>query len=182
MFLGMANQIFILDPSDKTSLTVKPIKFAELGLKERADLEEWIKVNPDILGTRILIIKDEYEGFEKSDKRLDLLAIDDRGKVVIVELKRDAAGSLADLQAIRYAAFCSTLTFEQVVDLLAEYTKVSGEAAKQKIQEFVADAPPSLLDANGEFSKLDNKPRIILALVVLMIPVRLALACERLLI
>ena len=158
----MANQIFILDPSDKTPQAVTPLTFAGLGLKERADLEEWIKVNPDILGTKLLVIKDEYDRFEKSDKRLDLLALDDLGKLVIIELKRDAAGSLADLQAVRYAAFCSTLTLSEVVDLLAEYAEISVESAKQRVQEFVTNAPTELL-VNGEFAKLDNKPRIILA-------------------
>jgi hypothetical protein len=73
--------------------------------------------------------------------------------LAIIELKRDAAGSLADLQAIRYAAFCSTLTFSQVNRLRADYAKTSIENAKIEFQGFLEDP---------DFSKLDNQPRIIL--------------------
>ena len=101
----------------------------------------------------LLLITSEYDRFEKSDKRLDLLALDKAGKLVIVELKRDVAGSLADLQAIRYAAFCSTMTLDDVVSLYAEFVKKDEEAARQTIVEFVDDA---------SFSELDEQPRIIL--------------------
>jgi hypothetical protein len=130
------------------------VSFAELGVKERQHLEEWIKKNPAILGSDdLLLIASEYDRFDKSGKRLDLLALDRDGKLVIIELKRDAAKSLADLQAIRYAAFCSTLTFEDVVSLYSQFADFTAEKASETIQEFVK---------KPEF-KLDNKPRIILA-------------------
>jgi Domain of unknown function (DUF4268) len=91
--------------------------------------------------------------FDKSAKRLDLLALDRDGKLVIIELKRDAAKSLADLQAIRYAAFCSTLTFENIVNLYSQFAHLNAEHARQGIQKFLG---------KPDF-ELDNKPRIILA-------------------
>jgi hypothetical protein len=101
------------------------------------------------------VVTSEFDRFDKSGKRLDLLALDDGGKLVIIELKLDAAGSLADLQAIRYAAFCSTMKFEKVVSLYAQFRKKDGiEEARQAILEFLGDP---------EFKELDNKPRIILA-------------------
>jgi len=55
---------------------------------------------------------------------------------------------------IRYAAFCSTLTFEAAVELRAKFAGVSVDAARQEIREFVEDPG---------FSTLDKKPRMILA-------------------
>src|SRR5574337_296738 len=150
----MGNEIILVDPQTGKPQTTKPVSFAELGVRERRDLEEWIKTNTDILGSRLLIITTEYDKFDKSDKRLDLLALDEEGKLVVVELKRDVLRTLADLQAIRYAAFCSSLTFDSVVQLRAEYAKISEDAAKREIREFVEDPG---------FSILDKKPRIILA-------------------
>jgi Domain of unknown function (DUF4268) len=150
----MGNQIILIDPETGKPQTTKPVSFAGLGVHERRDLEEWIKTNPDILGNRLLIVTTEYDKFDKSDKRLDLLALDEEGKLVVVELKRDASRTLADLQAIRYAAFCSSLTFDSVVQLRAGYAKVGEDAAKREIREFVEDPG---------FSILDKKPRIILA-------------------
>jgi hypothetical protein len=149
------NKIVLMDQNaGEPPLTLTPTTFAELGVHEREHLEEWIKKNPDLLGTKLLLIASEFDRFDKSDKRLDLLALDDKGKLVIIELKRDVAGSHADLQAIRYAAFCSTMSFEKAVALYAQFaTKGDIEEAKRRILEFV----------NPGFSALDNKPRIILA-------------------
>ena len=143
-----------MDSQKRLPETLKPLKFSELGVRERQDLEEWIKTNPDILGTKLLIITTEYNRFYKSDKRLDILALDENGKLVVVELKRDVSRSLADLQAIRYAAFCSQMTLPQLVQERAKYAKTDIEQAEQEIQDFVSEKP---------LTKLDNKPRIIIA-------------------
>jgi hypothetical protein len=152
----VSNNIILMDQNGlQSSVTLSPMTFAELGVQERKDLEEWIKHNPAILGTKLLLIDSEYDGFDKSEKRLDLLALDDKGKLVIIELKRDTTGSHADLQAIRYAAFCSTMTFDNVVSLYGQFAKKSdSEEARRYIQEFIG---------KPDFSKLDNQPRIILA-------------------
>jgi hypothetical protein len=150
--VNMGNEIIVLDPITGQSKTVLPLSFPELKAKERQDLERWIEGNPDILGVKLLIITSEYDKFDNSDKRLDLLALDEDGTLTIIELKRDAAGTLADLQAIRYAAFCSTMTLEQIIELRSEYSKNGKEAAEREIREFV-----------GYSDLLKQKPRIILA-------------------
>jgi hypothetical protein len=71
-------------------------------------------------------------------KRLDLLALDEEGTLTIIELEGDAAGTLADLQAIRYAAFCSTMTIPRIIELRAEYTKKDKDSAEREIQESLA--------------------------------------------
>jgi hypothetical protein len=124
---------------------------------ERKDLEKWVEESPDIVGEEILILTTEYDKFDKTDERLDLLAIDRDGNLVVVELKRDDSGRSVELQAIKYAAYCSTLTFGEVVELHYDYLTKKGsavdlETTRTRITEFVSD----------EFEELNDKPRIIL--------------------
>ncbi len=61
-------------------------KLAELGLRERDDLQEWVIDEPRILGEGLLVITSEYAGFEDTLDRLDVLALDREGKLVTNEL------------------------------------------------------------------------------------------------
>ena len=149
----MDDRIFIISPDSKEPTAVEAVSFSDLGVKERRDLQEWIIRNPGILGEDLLVITTEFAQFNKSSKRLDILALDRDGKLVVVELKLDAAGTWADLQAIRYAAFCSTMTMTDVIQALAKSDGCSDEEAGAKITEFLRREP-------GE---LDSHPRIILA-------------------
>mgnify|MGYP002682375662 CR=1 FL=1 len=63
--------------------------FKELRIKEREHLQEWIAKNPDMLGEELLIIQKEFSGFNDTSERLDLLAIDRDGGLVIIENKLD---------------------------------------------------------------------------------------------
>ena len=128
-------------------------KFSELGIWERTHMEEWIAKYPDILGEELLTITTEYAKFDKTNNRLDILAIDKKGKLVVIELKRDVAEKFVDLQAIHYAAYCSTLKFKQIIDEKASYHGESEEEARISITKFIDDP---------EFSDLDDDPRIIL--------------------
>jgi hypothetical protein len=130
------------------------VSFSEIGIKERADLEQWIINHPEMLGEKLLIMTSEFDGFDKSNSRLDILAIDASGGLVVIEIKLDANRSLADLQAIRYAAFCSAMTIDNLIGIYAKFEGLSGEAASQRICDF--------LDVN-EAPELNNRPRIILA-------------------
>lgn len=62
--------------------------------------------------------------------------------------------SFADQQAIRYAAFCSTMTLNQVIAAMVAFHKCSDGEAAQKVL--------ALLDAD-DLPKLNGQPRIILA-------------------
>ena len=151
----MNQKVFLMErDSGGAPGALQPTPFVDLNIKERQHLEEWIKQNPEILGEKFLLIAAEFDKFDKSDKRLDLLMLDKGGRLAIVELKRDAAGSQAELQALRYAAFCSTMTYEEVTKVYAKSAELSDDKAKQKIADFVGDP---------DYSRLTGEPRIILA-------------------
>jgi hypothetical protein len=156
----MADLIFLIDQETKEPVKVKPVSFAEIGIKEREDLEQWVINHPELLGEDFLVITSEFDKFDKTHRRLDILALDSnlssdsKGVLAVIELKLDASRSLADQQAIRYAAFCSTIKMEDIVALLAKRLNITSEDASTRICEFLGV---------DELPKLGNHPRIILA-------------------
>src|SRR5262249_6364532 len=73
-----------------------------------------------------LVVSEEFGQWEESRRRIDLLGVDDRANLVVIELKRTEDGGHMELQAIRYAAMISALTFERVVEIFSEHRARSG--------------------------------------------------------
>ena len=96
-------------------------KLSELGFTERYDLQEWLVCHPSALGEPLLIIQKEFAGFDKTNERLDLLAIDTKGNLVIIENKRDDSGKDVVWQAIKYASYCAVLTSKDIIEIFAQY-------------------------------------------------------------
>jgi hypothetical protein len=150
----MPENLYLVDPNSKQLTAVTPVSLAAIGIRERQDLEAWVTEHPEMLGEELLVITTEFDRFDRSDRRLDVLALDRNGVLVVIELKLELSRSFADQQAIRYAAFCSTMTMDQVVTALASFEGCTPEEATTKILTF--------LDAD-ELPELEAPPRIILA-------------------
>jgi len=149
---------YIIDKDTRNLKAIEPSTFQELKIWERKDIEKWIENYPAILGEELLVVTTEYDQFDKTNDRLDILAVDKKGKLVIIELKRDMAPSSVELQAIKYAAFCSNLALEDVVEIYSDFEsskgkKIDHEQAEKQIREFIE---------NDEFKDFDDQPRIIL--------------------
>lgn len=99
-----------LEPIEETT-------FARVGVKERADLQRLLRSQIEIVSPGTLVIAEEFSDWEDSRRRIDLLGVDQTGKLVVIELKRNEDGEEMELQAIRYAAMVSTMTFEKAVDV-----------------------------------------------------------------
>ena len=145
--------ILLIGKENEVEEFIEESKFSELGIWERTHMENWIAKYPQILGEELITITTEYAKFDKTNNRLDILAVDTDGKIVIIELKRDIADRFVDLQAIHYAAYCSTLNLEQIIQMKADYRNISKEDAEAEIKKFIN---------NNEFSDFDNQPRIML--------------------
>ncbi len=125
-----------------------------LGIKERDDLQRVLRDNIEAVSPDTLVIAEEYSNWKDSNRRIDLLGIDPDGSIVVIELKRTEDGGHMDLQAIRYAAMVSTLTFDQVVDAYDRFSKAIGKDA---------DAKESLLaHLNCEPEDIGEQTRIVL--------------------
>ena len=75
--------MFRIDHASNRITKLKLMKFTELGFTERNHLQEWLANQPDALGEELLIIQKEFDGFDDTRERLDLLAIDKAGALVI---------------------------------------------------------------------------------------------------
>ncbi|WP_142414063.1 DUF4268 domain-containing protein [Hathewaya massiliensis] len=118
--------------------SVQQKNFTELGFKERAHLQEWIAYNPKCLGEELLIIQKEFDGFDDTRERLDLLALDKHGNLVIIENKLDDTGRDVTWQSLKYASYCSSLSKNQIKDIYQKYLDTQGieEKAEDKIIDF----------------------------------------------
>jgi len=112
--------------------------FSELGFKERENLEVWLENNPEALGEELLIIQKEFSGFSDTNERLDLLALDKQGNLIVIENKLDDSGRDVTWQVLKYASYCSSLSKEQVKDIYQEYLnkKDGKDKAEDKLSEF----------------------------------------------
>ncbi len=64
----------------------------------------------------LFVIAEEFGNWEDARRRIDLLALDKAGRLVVIELKRTDDGGHMELQAIRYAAMVSSMGFTEVAD------------------------------------------------------------------
>lgn len=109
--------VFTVDGA--TATAAEPIGLADAGLRERQHLQEWVIAHPEVLGTSIKIIAFEFGSWtghtgERERDRLDILALDGDGHLVVVELKRDKAPDTVEMQALKYAALVSRFTREDL--------------------------------------------------------------------
>jgi len=86
--------MYQINKSDNNITKLEERLFSDLGFTERAHLQEWIAKNPDVLGEELLIIQKEFQGFNDTKERLDLLALDKEGGLVVIENKLDDTGSI----------------------------------------------------------------------------------------
>lgn len=121
--------------------------FKELKIRERDHLQEWIAKNPQILGEELLIIQKEYDGFNDTNERLDLLALDKKGNLVIIENKLDDTGKDVVWQALKYTSYCSTLTTNQIIKIYQSYLDKwqNGEDSLQNLLDFLDNNEEELL-------------------------------------
>jgi hypothetical protein len=157
--IWMYTMIFSISEGLEKATKIPAATFTGLNIWERTHIEEWIRSNPEIVGEDLLVVSIEFDRFDRSSDRLDLLAVDRQGNLVVVEIKRDSAAGYADLQAIRYAAMVSSMNIDKLIPHYVQYRgKYDGVAisdldARQEITDFV--------DSEA-FVELSTKPRIIL--------------------
>jgi len=117
---------------------INETSFADLKIKEREDLQRILRSQIDVLGDDLYVITEEFGEWEDSRRRIDLLAIDRAANLVVIELKRTTDGGHMELQAIRYAAMVSTMTFERAVQIHSEFLARSGQSAEDARERMLA--------------------------------------------
>ena len=144
--------------------TVEETTFSTAGVRERTDLQRLLREQVDIVSPDTLVISEEFGDWEDSRRRIDLLGLDKSANLVVIELKRTDDGGHMELQALRYAAMISTMTFDKVVDAYTAYLgKIGREGdARSLILDFLEWDEPNdkefaqavhIVLVSGEFSK-----------------------------
>lgn len=155
-------ELFSLDGGVKgTPTRLDQASFVALGALELQDIERWIRDRPEIIGEELKIVSNQFAKFEGTKDRLDVLALDRLGRLVVIEIKRDTSGGYQDLQAIRYAAFASTFRAEQLIDAYIAYVQKTDGRQLERVEgrsELEAFIEAENLDVVDE----DEQPRMIL--------------------
>ena len=131
--------MFKVNQSENCLVRLEKPRFSDLKLQERPHLQEWIVRTPEALGEELLIIQKEFDGFAETHERLDLLALDKEGRLVVIENKLDDSGRDVVWQALKYVAYCSSLKKAEIVEIYQKYLDryLNGEAAVPNLCEFL---------------------------------------------
>lgn len=155
-----SEQLFHVSPEGARVAVLTDL--ADVGFKERDDLQEWVLEHPSILGEDILIITSEFNHWqtaagERQLNRLDILGLDSEGRLVLGELKRDRAPERVHLQAITYAALVSMFSEDDIVREYHRFRTARGAALTEE------DARLQILEHAGELDQETlRNPRIVL--------------------
>jgi hypothetical protein len=138
-------------------VTVPSSTFEAERVLERADLQRLLRARIDAIVDDVLIVSEEFGAFADARRRIDLLGVDREGRLVVFELKRTVDGGHLELQALRYAAMVSTMTFD---DLAAHYDQYLGRVEPDAAGEAHARLAEWLDD--GDSAVLSRLVRIVL--------------------
>lgn len=154
----------IYELSGKGITRLQKTTFADRGIRERQDIQRLLRDQIEIISDQTMVISEEFGDWDVSRRRIDLLCIDKEANLVVIELKRTEDGGHMELQAIRYSAMISTMTFDQVVEAHKSFLTSIGseEDAQQRILDFLDWEEPDedsfaqdvrIVLASAEFSK-----------------------------
>lgn len=149
----------LFDLSEGTLVPIAPTSFAAEGVLERSHLQAALRKNISLLGDDLLVVAEEFGGFSDANRRIDLLCIDREARPVVVELKRTNEGGHMDLQALRYAAMVSAMTFDDLVGIFERHLDGKEEGSEDARERLVA----WLDNAGGDDAVVRRDVRIILA-------------------
>ena len=154
----------IYELTNDTIREIEQTKFADAGINERSDLQRLLREQVEVISPDTLVIAEEFGEWEDSRRRIDLLGLDKEANLVVIELKRTDDGGHMELQAVRYAAMVSAMTFENAVDIFRKHLKKLGkdDDPEVKILEHLEWEEPNedefgqdvrIVLASAEFSK-----------------------------
>lgn len=141
--------MYLIDQKTNRVKKLDSQKFKEANFEERKNLQEWIANEPNIFNEELLIIQKEFDGFDNTQERLDLLALDKDGNLVLIENKLDDTGRDVTWQALKYASYCSTLKNEQIKDVFQKYLGLE-KNAEELIANFLNKKSFDEVDLNNE--------------------------------
>jgi hypothetical protein len=149
-----------IDRQGKAFKSLDSRRIHQAGLKERYDLQQMIRNNADVFfsemgfaapGQRLLLIGEEVRPTKFVEDRIDLLAIDQQGATVVIEIKR-GGHKLQLLQSLAYASMVAKWERDQLTSERATLTNKPTSDVEEEIEEFLLE----------DIAELNKSQRIIL--------------------
>ena len=79
--------MYKIDRDNNKLIEIEKKNFSDSEFRERDHLQEWLVEHPNSLGEDLLVIQKEFSGFHGTGERLDILALDKFGALVVIENK-----------------------------------------------------------------------------------------------
>jgi len=120
-------------------LSLQKVSFRDAGILERQGLQSLLRERIEVVDPEIMVLAEEFGQWDESRRRIDLLCLDREARIVVVELKRTEGGGHMELQALRYAAMVSRMTFDQAVSAHGKWLETIGNEsdAESEILSFL---------------------------------------------
>src|SRR5690349_16324352 len=99
---------------------LQEVTFASKKILE-GDIQRIFRRYIDAIAPDTFVLAEEFSDWADSWRSIDLLCLDKAANLVVVELKRTQDGGHMELQAIRYAAMISKMTFADAVAAHAKF-------------------------------------------------------------
>lgn len=144
--------MYRIDKDENRLIPFDKKKLIDFGFNERFHLQEWLANEPSAFGENLLIIQKEFSWLDVTNGRVDLLALDKKGYLVIIELKRDRSGKDIAGKAVSYASFFRKANAKQIVSIFQMYLDkyYRGKDAAKLICEFLEVPDLSQIAIKGE--------------------------------
>ncbi|BAY39674.1 hypothetical protein NIES2111_40510 [Nostoc sp. NIES-2111] len=139
----MSQDIRIWDVTSSGILS--EIKKSKLNLEQR--IQDWLEQDVSIISHDLLVIgkevKTDYGGF------IDLLCLDKKGDIVIIELKRDKTPREVTAQALDYASWVKHLANDTITNIANSYLTNKFDLELDKVfQKTFNSEVPEILNTN----------------------------------
>ena len=138
--------MYKINLEEKSLQKITEVPLSELKVRERYDLQEWLATTPEVFdvlddeeGALLIISKELAVNADAPNGiRADLIALDRKGRLVVIELKRGEARGDVDWQAIKYAARCSRYTPAKLIEIATEFMKKPVSEVGRAIYEHIS--------------------------------------------
>ncbi len=108
-------------------------------LDKESRLEEWVRKDPSMLGMDLLLIGQQV--ILPNSGRIDLLALDREGNLVVLELKRDRTPREVVAQTLDYGSYVRRFGFDKIDELARKFCgKALGEAYGEHFGDTLPDS------------------------------------------
>ncbi len=148
------NQL-VVEGKDADDLT--PITFANLGFLRERDLRPWIENEREFLGEDLLVVRRAHTIVRRNRLRLDILAVDRDGALVVIEVKLRDSDDDRYWNVFLHAAACGQRTAADIIALYAAFKGIDREEAAACLQKYTGS-----IDEKDLKKKLNRRQRVVL--------------------